>query len=244
MDALQLFDAYRFDEAVMVYKDQLAKGIDNEWTNLDGLAEALVAAGRYAEAIPYLEKVGEYESSLVPGASGREIQLSVCQWVLGDRELGLNIIKNLVIAVRDQVITYADLAGGVSQGIILCYMAATLRRQDDVELALMFLNDRARNKLKIRSWPGPAALLVLGRADFEECVRRATGTSDLSRAKKIVDCDLLKRRQLTNVLFAAALERRIVSDEDRCMVLMRECANLPNPLIEYEWHLAKKEARL
>jgi len=242
MDARQLFDAYRFDDAVVAYKDQLTKGIDDEWANLDGLGKALMASGQYAEAMPYLEKVGQYQSNLLPGAPGREIPLSVCHWVLGDREQGLKMIRDLVIAVRDRVITYADLAGGVSQGIILCYMATTMQCQDDIKLALRFLTDRTKNKLKIKSWPGPAALLLLGNTTFEESVQNATGAPELSRAKAIANADLLKRRQLTNVLFAAAVERRLAEDETECSVYMVECANLTNPLLEYEWHLAKKEA--
>jgi hypothetical protein len=241
MDARQLFDAYRFEDAVIAYKDQLAKGVNDEWANLDGLSKALIASGHYAEAIPHLEIVGQYQRSLLPGAPGREIQLSICHWVLGDRELALKVIRDLVIAVRDRVITYADLAGGVSQGIILCYMGATLQRQDDVKLALKFLIDRARSR-KITSWPGPAALLLLGKTTFEESVRNATGVAELGRARATAEANLLKRRQLTNVLFAAAVERRLASDEAQCRMYMASCASLTNPLLEYEWHLAKQEA--
>ena len=241
MDARQLFDAYRFDEAVLAYQDQLSNGIDDEWANLDGLGKALMAAGHYADAVPYLEKVGVYAAGRVPGAPGREIQLSVCHWVLGDHEQGLKIIRDLVIAVHDRVITYADLAGGVSQGIILCYMAATLRREDDVTLALAFLTERAKNKIKIGSWPGPAGLLLLGRATFEESVQKATGSAELGSAKQIAEAGLLKRRRLTNVLFAAAVERRMAGDEAGCRAHMVECASLTDPLIEYEWHLARRE---
>ena len=244
MYARQLFVAYQFDEAASAYMEQLTKGIDDEWANRDGLGKALMAAQRYAEAVPYLEQVGAYSSSVLPGAPGREIQLSVCHWILGDQEQGLKIIRDLVIAVRDRVITYADLAGGVSQGMILCYMAATLRRQDDIKLASAFLADRAKNKLRIASWPGPAALLLLGAASFEESVQKATGAFDLPQAKTIAKTDLLKRRQLTNILFAAAVERRLAGDEARCLAYMTECASLTNPLIEYEWHLARNEVSL
>ncbi len=241
MDAKQLFRAYSFDEAASSYKDQLSKGFGDEWANLDGLGKALMASAKYAEAIPYLERVGQHERGVLAGAAGQDIPISVCHWVLGDREQGLKIIKALVVAVRDHVITYTDLAGGVSQGIILCYMAAALQRQDDVKLALKFLTDRAKNRIRITSWPGPAALLLLGKATFEESVQNATGAADVGQAKQIAEADLLKRRQLTNILFTAALERRLAGDEAKCGAYMAECASLTNPLIEYEWHLARKE---
>lgn len=240
MDANQLYRAHRFEEAASVYKDKLSSKIGNEWANLDGLGDALVAAGRYLEAIPYLERVDRYMKGLIAGGAGKDIPISVCHWVLGDRERGLEVIKGLVVAVRDRVIIYTDPAGGVSQGIIMCYMAATLRRQDDVELALTFLTDRA-NKRRIEYWPGPAALLLLGRATLEESVQNATGAAELERAKHIAEVDPRRRKYLTIVLFAAAVQRRLAGDEAGCRAYMAECASLTNPLIEYEWHLAKNE---
>jgi hypothetical protein len=121
-------------------------------------------------------------------------------------------------------------------------MAEALNAKRDIDLASTFLTARANNKLKIAHWPGPAALILLRRWTFEQALEAATGTADLSQAKAIAEADLLKRRQLTNVLFAAALERRMAGDEPQCKAYMSDCASLTNPLIEYEWHLAKHEA--
>jgi hypothetical protein len=242
VQARQLFKSYKFEEAVQAYKDELKQASDSDhWAAVDGLGKSLMAAGHYDEAVPYLEQAGNHESDQLPGAPGRQIQLSVCHWMLGDNVSGIRIIRDLVIAVRDRTIRYADLAGGVSQGIILCYMGASLQRPDDITLALEFLAALAKNRSKIKSWPGPAALLILGETDIAGSIDKATGVVALKQAKIVAENDLLKRRQLVNILFAAGLQQRLTGDEAGARTYMAECAGLTNPLIEYEWHLAKKE---
>lgn len=200
-----------------------------------------MASGEYADAIPTFEKVDGYESRLVPGALGRQEQLSVCHWLVGNHSRALDIIRELVASVRDGKITYTDFAGGVSQGMILCYMAVTLRSPSDVDLAMSYLKNRAEHR-QIHNWPGPAALYLLGQVTFDDAVQNATGFTDLTQAKAAAEQDLMKRRHLTNILFSAAVERRMAGEEAGCHVYMAECASLTTPLIEYEWHLAKGES--
>lgn len=238
--ARQLFTSYRFDEAVEAYKNQLREA-PNEWANIEGLSHALMAVGRYAEAIPYLERVNEYAMNLHPGATGRQIELSVCHWIIGERPQALGIIKSLVVAVRDGKIGYTDIAGGVTQGLILCYMAATLQASSDVDIAMRFLKKLATRQ-RIKYWPGPAALFLLGGLTFGETMKGAMGVVDLARAKTIAEQDLMKRRHLTVLLFTAGTERRMAGDEAGCRMFMIECANLTHPQVEYEWYLAKYEA--
>jgi tetratricopeptide (TPR) repeat protein len=238
--AQQLFRSYRFDEAVEAYRQQLRTNPEEKWANTDGLGEALIAVGKYAEAIPIEENMDEHERSDVPGSGGYGTQLSVCHWMIGERAQALAIIKERVIAVRDGIITFTDFAGGSSQGVILCYMAATLRSPADVGLAMAYLKKLAKRPY-IDGWPGPAALFLLGRMSFGDAVKGATGCTDLVLARKAAEEDLLKRRRLTNILFAAAVERRLAGDESGCHMYMAECANLTTPLIEYEWHLARSE---
>src|SRR5208283_2950334 len=108
----------------------------------------------------------------------------------------------------------------------------------DVDLALKYLTKLAARR-RIHYWPGPAALFLLGRLTFEDALKDATGFGDLPQAKKAAEEDLMTRRQLTNLLFAAGTERRMAGDEPRCRMYMAECASLTTPLIEYEWYLAK-----
>jgi len=239
--AYDLYKSHHFREAIEAYKQQLRDGGPyDEWVNSDGLAHALMAANEYAEAIPLMEKMGEYSTNSHPGALGRQNELSVCHWMLGERTQALEIIKGLVIAVRDGKIYYTDFAGGTSYGVILCYMAATLGVSSDVNLALKYLKKLSTRRY-IRNWPGPAALYLLGQVTFDDAVKQATGVVDLPQAGKIAEQDVLMRRHFTNILFAAGVERRLAGDEPGCRMYMAECASLTNTLCEYEWHLAKAE---
>jgi tetratricopeptide (TPR) repeat protein len=238
--AAELRRSYRFSEAVEAYKRQLREGSEDEWANIGGLGRALMATGEFAEAIPYLEKISAYEHAMFPGNCGREIPLSVCHWMIGERVRALGIIKDLVIAVRDGKIGYTDIAGGVTQGLILCYMAVTLRALPDVDLAMKFLK-KLSTRSRIQYWPGPAALFLLGGITFGDAVKSATGFADLAQAREIAEQDLMKRRQLTAILFAAGTERRMAGDEAGSRVFFAECAGLTHPQVEYEWYLAKSE---
>jgi tetratricopeptide (TPR) repeat protein len=134
--AAQLFDSYRFKEAAEAYERQLREGPPNDLANMSGLGNSLMAAGEYAKAIPYLEKVSEDRKKSLPRSPGCDDQVAVCHWMVGDRVRAVDIIRNLVMGVRDRKIIYTDLAGGSSQGVILCYMAATLRLSPNVDLAI------------------------------------------------------------------------------------------------------------
>jgi tetratricopeptide (TPR) repeat protein len=238
--AYDFYQSYQFRAAIEAYKRQLVEGPYDEWVNTDGLAHALMGAGEFAEAIPYLEKMDEHSSNSHPGALGRQVELSICRWLIGERARALDIIKGLVVAVRDRKVYYTDFAGGTSYGVILCYMAATLRAPPDVKLALTYLKKLSTRRY-IRNWPGPAAMFLLGQVTFEEAMKNGTGVADLPEAKKVAEHDVLIRRHLTSLLFAAAVERRLVGDERECRKYMTECASLANTLCEDEWYLARCE---
>jgi hypothetical protein len=108
--AKELFRENRFAESVALYRRQLRDARDS-WMNIAGLSHSLMAVGEFAEAIPYLEKFDKYASSLHPGAMGRQIELSVCHWMIGERTTARDIIKSLVVAVRDGKVYYTDAAG-------------------------------------------------------------------------------------------------------------------------------------
>ena len=237
--AKQLYYDYRFSESVAAYRCQLRDAPD-DWANIAGMSHSLMGVGEFAEAIPYLERLNEYYIGSHPGAQGCQIELSICHWMIDERETARDIIKSLVIAVRDGTVYYADIPGGVTQGLVLCYMAVTLHASPDVDLAMKYLKKLAERS-GIKYWPGPAALFLLGGLTFGEAVKNATGTADLTRAKAIAEQDLLKRRHLVALLFAAGTERRMAGDEAGCRLLMAECAGLTHPQVEYVWYLAKGE---
>lgn len=235
--ARQLFTARRFEEAVAAYRRQLQEEPQNKRINSAGLAESLMGAGQYAEAIPLFEKVDASKRDRLPASAGCQEQLSVCHWMTGDRQNALAIIRELVLAVRDGRITFTDFAGGVSQGLILCYMAITLRSIADVDLAMSYLKVLA-SRPRIKNWPGPAALFLLGGLTFGEAMKNAT---DVAQTKPTADQEGWKRRYLAALFFTAGTERRMAGDEQGAQKFFAECASLTNPLVEYEWYLAKGE---
>ena len=238
--ARKFYKDYRFHESVVAYRGQLRDAPD-DWANIDGLAHALMALGEFTEAIPYLERVHEHGVKSNPGSAGCQIELAICHWMIGDRAAALEIIRRLVVAVRDRKVVFTDIAGGVEQGLILCYMATTLHALNDVDLAMKYLKNLA-TRTRIQYWPGPAALFLLGAITFGEAVKSATGSADLAEAKTIAERDLMTRRSLVVLLFAAATERRMADDGAGCRILMNECASLTHPQVEYIWYLAKGEA--
>jgi tetratricopeptide (TPR) repeat protein len=234
--AWDFFTARRFEEAVAAYRIQLKEEPEQKWSNMDGLAESLMGAGHYAEAIPLFEEVSANRTSRLPASAGCLEQISVCHWMVGDRQKALDVIRDLVLAVRDGRITFTDFAGGVSQGLILCYMGITLRSIADVDLAMNYLKNLAA-KPRIKNWPGPAALFLLGGLTFGEVIRNATDTAD----QKPSDQNGWKQRYLTAAFFTAGTERRMAGDEEGARKFFAECASLTNPLVDYEWYLAKSE---
>ena len=239
--AYDLYHAHRFREAIEALKQQLRDGgPDTHWANLDGLGRALLAAGEFVEAIPVLEKMHEHSSNSHPGALGRQVQLSVCHWMIGERARALEIIRGLVTDVRKRKVYYTDFGGGTSYGVILCYMAATLGAAADVDLALRYLKWTSKRRY-IRSWPGPAALVLLGQMSFEDALKDGTGVADVQQAKKVTEQPSMERRHLTSLLFAAGVERRLAGDEPGFRIYMAECAKSPNTLCEDEWYLARYE---
>ena len=241
MDAQDLFDTYRFVESAALYEQQLAKGIGNPIANKGGLAAAFMAIGRYADAMPLLEEVGEYEKRRVRGSAGQDDDIAVCRWICGDRAGALEMARALVRGVGKGTVQFApDLAGGVSYGVLLYYMALSLPSQPDIDLSLSFLRGRTKAK-KSSPWPMPVAQFLLGQLIFPEMLAAGFGTPSLDRVKRSATNDLLTLRQLTNALFAMALHCRAAGDEAECLKWFNECAGLVNPLIEPGWHLAKAE---
>ena len=242
MDASALFDAYRFAESVIAYEEQLTKGIGDPIVNKSGLGKAFMAVGRYADAIPLLQEVGEYERQQVQGSAGRDRHILVCRWIIGDRSGALGMARVLVRGVPGKTVRFApDLAGGVSYGVLLYYVALSMPSQPELDISLSFLKGRVDKAQKPTSWPMPVAQFLLGQITFPEMLAAGFDTTSLDRLKRTAAKDLLTRRELTNALFAMALHCRAIGDEAESLKWFSECAGLVNPLIELEWHLAKAE---
>lgn len=173
---------------------------------------------------------------------GRQMDISCMHWVLGKRREAIEIMRDLVKGVLDGSVRYGDAAGGVGQGLLLYYMGVTEHLPEEISFALDYMRNRA-SRMAIRSWPGPVARYYLGQIAFEGLVTAATGQPELPRAGEVASAQLFGRRRLCGALFHDGVRSRAHGDEEHCLIRMRECYGLENPLIEQEWYLARYEAQ-
>jgi hypothetical protein len=241
-EVLKLFNSYQFDAAVAAYERQLTAGVGDRWANMSGLGNALIAVGRFGEAIPFLFEVGQHEKASLPGSYAYDIEISVCQWLSGQREASMTLMRSLVTGIQDRSLIYSnDMVGGLNQGLLLHYMAVTADSAADRQLSLTYVTKLAQSK-KAKHWPGPVGRFLIGEVSFDEALVTGVGVTNLAHAVEIAADDLLKRRRLINLLFNAGVASRVAGDESGCLEYMRRCASLQNPLVEFDWYLAREEA--
>jgi hypothetical protein len=204
------------------------------------MAMALRAVGAYKDALPLFERSHEHERKRLPGHPGEQKDVSCVYWCLGDQTKAIKLMRELAEGILDRSINYGDMAGGVEQGLLLYYMATTANDRDSASFALKYLQNRAKRSA-IRVWPGPLARYYLGEVSFEDVLAEATGQRDLADATSLAEKDLLSRRQLCEALFHDGVRSRAHGAEEQCMVRMRQCYALEDPLIELAWYLARYE---
>ncbi|GAB2898324.1 hypothetical protein GCM10027046_30160 [Uliginosibacterium flavum] len=239
MDALELLEAHRYEEAINAYRINLQETPD-DWASFAGLARVLQASGDYEAALPLFERVDEYERQRTPGSAGRKADMACVQWCLGRREEAKQLMRGLVDGILDRTIQFADLAGGVQQGALLYFMGITTHDSEAADYALAYLR-RLSKKSRIKHWPGPVALHLLGQLDAGTLLNEACGHSHIAAASQAVADSILSRRQLCVALFHVGSALRAQGLETECAEWMRACVALKNPLVEPEWFLAKHE---
>jgi tetratricopeptide (TPR) repeat protein len=241
--ALDLLESHKYAESVAECRRRLA--IDpNDIGAAATLASALKATEDYRGALTLYERVGSHEqtSELTPGHPGRRTEISCMHWFLGDRQRAIDLMHGLVKGVLNRSINYGDAAGGITQGLLLYYMAVTQNLHEEASFSLKYLKSRAKRSA-IRSWPGHVARYYLGELTFEDVLVSATGQRDLSVALEVARTQLLSRRRLCGALFHDGVRRRTHGAEEMCLARMRECYGLANPLIEPEWYFARYEVQ-
>ena len=241
MDALDLLESHKYAEAITECRRRLAMN-PNDIGAADTMASALTAVGQYREALPLYEFVGldEREDKLTPGHPGRQIDISCLHWFLGDRQIAIRLMHELVDGILDGSINYGDAAGGVTQGLLLYYMAVTENLPEEMSFALKYMKNRSKRTAG-SNWPGPVARYYLGDVTFDDVLASATGQRELPAAFEVARTKLLSRRQLCGALFHDGVRRRAKGAKELCLARMRECYGLENPLIEPEWYLARYE---
>ena len=247
MKVPELIRSHRYAEAIAELEHDLEKNPE-DMAAVEGMAKALRAKGEYKEALLFFERLAQYESdnkaanTLAPGRAPWQIEIACLHWLTDDHLGAIRLMHGLAAGIYDGSIKYGDAAGGMSQGLLLYYMAVSDNLAEEASFALDYLNNRVTNLKPSKVWPCPVAQHYLGDVAFEtvmEAVNRQPVSPLLDKAK----AELGRRRRLTVALFHDGVRSRALGDEERCLARMRECYGLENPLFEQEWYLARYEVQ-
>jgi hypothetical protein len=245
-DPWDLAIAHKYAEALVIY-DRKFKGRAPDALDVANRATVLLCLNRLREALAGFltsEKLSAVKKFGMRAAY--HPQIATINWLLGARENAVRVMYESVNGVADGTIAYADMAGGVSEGLLLWYFGVSFPDNTTRDDALKYLHDRSRlcdrtERPRIKYWPGPLAEFALGMESFDSVLIGEFGTNDVETIKRRAQTDLLARRRLTMALFYLGTWRRSRSDEQGCRAAMRECAGLVNPVLECEWYLARRE---
>lgn len=208
------------------------------------LAEALLASGDYAAALPLYAQVDAAQRSdaKVGGRSGQRIWISSIFWMLQNQTKAIQLMREMVDGILDGTIEFGDAAGGVQQGLLLYYMGTTAHDERAVSKALSYLRGRAKRR-SIELFPGIVARYYLDEVDYAEVLGAATRgkARNVPEAMRVAEVDLLSRRWVCVALFHDGVKGRAAADEGHLRTRMQECVSLMNPLTEPEWYLARYE---
>ena len=243
MNAIDLLRSHKYAEAVAACRQRLSVNADDIGA-INTMADALCALEKYEEALPLYERLDADEKgrpNITPGHPGRQMDISCLYWFMADRPKAIALMRGMVDGILDGSIQRStDIAGGMTQGLLLRYMGATANRPDQAGFASDYMRKRARKNFP-DSWPNPVARYCLGEISFGALLAAATGQQELPQATDVARVKLLSRRRLCVALFHDGVKGRIQGDEEGCLARMRECYALENPLIEHEWYLARYE---
>ena len=242
MDAYDLMIGQRYAEAITEYRKLLEHNQD-DWAAVGGLSTCLMAAGAYAEALPWFRRMDEHERAGLPGHPGRKRNIACSYWCLDQWPAAMNLMRALVEGILDKSIEFGDLAGGVQQGLLLHYMGVTAKDSEAVAFSMAYLR-RLSKKSSIDYWPGPLARYLLGEISFEAALAALAKESEVSKPLEAAQTDRLARRWVCVALFHDGIRHRIAGQEEFCMSRMQECVALRNSYLEPEWYLARYEVCL
>jgi hypothetical protein len=174
-----------------------------------------------------------WRRAVLLGSAAWQIDIASLHWLLDDRSEAIRLMHGLAAGILDGSIRYGDAAGGISQGLLLYYMAVTENISREVSFALDYLRNRVKRALG-QVWPCPIAQYHLGDIAFETVMEAVNRQPKLAGPPDPAKLELGRRRRLALALFHDGVRSRAQDDEGRCLARMQECCELENPLIEQE----------
>jgi tetratricopeptide (TPR) repeat protein len=247
----ELIRSHEYAEAIHYLQRHLAAN-PGDMAAVSGMARALRAAGEYDEALSFFERLATHRRQdkvaniMTPGSAPWDIEIACLRWLGGDHLKATELMHGLAAGILDGSIQYAsDAAGGMSQGLLLYYMAVSDKNSGEMSFALDYLRNQVKRNSG-RNWPGAVASYYLGDITFAKVMEDVEDADDQVRLAPFVDREVLelgRRKRLCVALFHDGVRSRAQGDEAHCLMRMRECYRLENPLNEEEWYLARYEVQ-
>lgn len=248
LNANNLLKSHRYGEAIKTYQQFIAMGEQRLFGALGDAylcdqqcelaAKAYVQANRVADENdrPRIEHMGKDPAK---NRTGHHLdRLGTAYWLAGKHDLARATWRSYVEGNMAGEIIYGDAAGGVTPGLLLWYAGLLTKDEKTCKEALKYLANRAKRS-RIKSWPGPLALMILGKKTAGEILSEYFKTNSIEAAITAAKADLLKRRELSQYLLSAGALSLSQGKEDGYWQSMKRCAGLENPIIENEWYIAR-----
>lgn len=241
MNAWDLVLQHRYEEALVTY-DSVVRLTPNDYLAQANRATDLLCMGRIEDALRGFIVVDDLLGKHFGGKSGAYSEsIASIQWTMGNRREAMAKLRQTAESIRAGRIEFTDAAGGVGCGLLLWFMGIVGEDSDTVAYSRDYL-ELLSQSTKIKSWPGPIGMYVLGKATLGSVLRKAGGTEDISEIAERANSDLLTRRQYCQILFYLATQKYSEGDVAGYLQGMTHCSQLENPIIEHEWYLASAEA--
>jgi hypothetical protein len=248
LSARDLLFSHRYGEAIVAFERLINMG-DRALHNTLGeaylcdrqykkAAAAFVEANRVADEDdrPRIEHMGKDPAK---NRTGHHLdRLGTAYWLAGEHDQAKATWRSYIEGNLAGLIIYGDAAGGVTQGLLLWYAGLLSRDEVTCKDALKYLTNRAKRSA-IASWPGPLALMILGKKSSAEILAESFETDKIDAAIAFAKTDLLKRRHLARYLFYTGALALSQGKEDEYWQCVEQCAALENPIIENEWYIAR-----
>jgi tetratricopeptide (TPR) repeat protein len=242
----ELIRSHRYADAIRDLRRHLASNPDDMGA-IGWMADALRAAGDYREALVFFEQLADQRrqdkvaNRVAPGAAPWDIDIACLHWLCSDHAKAIQMICRLAAGILDGSIQYTtDAAGGMSQGLLLYYMAISDNEPEQASFALDYMRNRLDQRM-IQTWPCAVASYYLGDIPFAKVMEDVNEKVVTMPPIDPATLELGRRIRLCDALFHDGVKSRARGDEVHCLARMRECAALENPVIEPEWYLARHE---
>jgi tetratricopeptide (TPR) repeat protein len=185
-----LIAAHQYEEAVAAYDAKLAAGKEKWPVIVANRAIALLCLGRLSEA---LEDVSTANDDARQSNSARLEHMGTVLWLMGHRSVAKELYRSAVDGIRYGTIGYADIAGGVGQGLLLWYAGITTKDRSATEHAIDYLTRLAKKSHRRE----------------DDARRGRVGTRDTTRDQaRYEEADRLRCRAIERAQIEADLAQR------------------------------------